>query len=368
MLRLIASTCGISVLRNGASREDQALLNRCANRKAPLPSDDWPTALAQLAMQAAATMNGAPASVAACASAELNGIITYYGERWPREARQDTHVLLHTDTHLGATAAEIVKDYLERAGVHATLQRLVGLTTASSAAFEAGMQEAVLWCQEADRDQRRHGVRVVYNLSGGFKSWLGYMSALGMLYADELVYIFEDSKALIRIPRLPLAIDDAAVAKDFDVLRRMRIAPVPADDAAAVRESLVTVHEGMASLSFLGAVLVEARCDRVYPSRLLESPHPLLRFGSRLGSAVGQWQGQRQMEDINRRVDDLAQYLASGGHNNVRRLDLKPLQGNPCPPSTHEFDLWSDGAAWRGFGHYADQVFIIDRMGPPLHH
>jgi hypothetical protein len=52
-------------------------------------------------------------------------------------------------------------------------------------------------------------IRVTFNLVGGFKSLQGYMQTLGMLFADESVYVFEGERELLRIPRLPLDIDSS---------------------------------------------------------------------------------------------------------------------------------------------------------------
>jgi hypothetical protein len=51
------------------------------------------------------------------------------------------------------------------------------------------------------------GYKISFNLTGGFKSLQGYATALGMMYADELFYIFEgkDSRLVsIPCPRLEL--------------------------------------------------------------------------------------------------------------------------------------------------------------------
>ncbi len=68
---------------------------------------------------------------------------------------------------------------------------------------------------------------------------------------------------------------------------------------------------------------------------------------------------------FNERMDDLAVLLEK--RLSVKRLDFKALKGNPCPPSTHEFDLWADRGAWRGFGHHEGKRFIIDAIGEGLH-
>jgi len=43
-------------------------------------------------------------------------------------------------------------------------------------------------------------------LVGGFKAVQGYMNTIGMFYAHEVIYIFEGSNQLIKIPRLPVDI------------------------------------------------------------------------------------------------------------------------------------------------------------------
>jgi hypothetical protein len=40
-------------------------------------------------------------------------------------------------------------------------------------------------------------------------------------------------------------------------------------------------------------------------------------------------------------------------------LDLKPLKGDPRPPSTHACEVWSDHER-RLFGHFEEVGFILD--------
>jgi putative CRISPR-associated protein (TIGR02619 family) len=368
--RVLVSTCGISVFtgRLGAPvPEVSRLLKRYAN--APVDgvdgSEEWKPLREHTASVRRRLRTAAPQE-AADASAEIKGILHFYGRgSWPQAAQRDTLVLLYTDTYLGSEAAAAVSGWLESQGVHARSECMRGLNTASTAAFEAGMIEVVEWCKDTHEQFRRHGVRVVYNLSGGFKSWQGYMTALGMLYADELVYIFEEALELIRIPRLPITLDPSEAEQQFALLRRMHVDSVPAVEAQGLREALRQVSGERATLSVLGELLFLERRDAEYRSRLLPSPHPRVRFGPELERSARQWNGTRQMEEINRRMDDLVRWLLGG--QPLHRLDAKRLQGDPCPPSTHEFDLWADGGAWRGFYHQEqDGVVVVDRVGPHL--
>lgn len=368
MNRLVASTCGTSIFTQPFAGPDPAVAQmlRTETNLSEREFQGRPDLAAVDAHMDRVTerLLAAPRHVAEGASAEIHTLIRLYGEGWPQEARGETLVLLHTDTHIGRRAAEAVQGWLEAQDVHATLHRMLRLTTASTAAFEAGMHEVVNWCAETDQDWRQKGVRVVYNLSGGFKSWQGYMSALGMLFADELVYIFETGHELIRIPLLPLQFDLEDLGTQIDLLRRMHHEPVPAEEAAVLKEALLQAHEGQAGLSVLGEMLFVQCAKRVYPQRILPSPHPRVRLGPRVAAGARGWAGRREMADLNHRIDDLVQCVCHR-HNpdcNPARLNFKKLVGNPHPPSDHEFYLWSDGAAGRGFGHFEGDTFVVDTV------
>jgi hypothetical protein len=88
---------------------------------------------------------------------------------------------------------------------------------------------------------------VVFSLTGGFKSLQGYMTTLGMLYADEIVYIFEDKNAgLIRIPRLPMNLSDLECLREhaarLALLEHHEV--VPRAEVSDIPEALLECDEG----------------------------------------------------------------------------------------------------------------------------
>ena len=83
------------------------------------------------------------------------------------------------------------------------------LSTASTAAFSAGIDDLIAWLERTIKPLRA-SYEVCFNLVGSFKSLQGYMNTLGMFYADKVIYIFEgQDAALITIPRLPIQVDQA---------------------------------------------------------------------------------------------------------------------------------------------------------------
>jgi putative CRISPR-associated protein (TIGR02619 family) len=141
-------------------------------------------------------------------SPELNGLITYH-ETIDRVQSGDHLVLLSTDTYLCSKVAKLIEEYLERnfQGCSRDIWTPKNLSTKSRAAFTMGMNQTVVLCEETLPGYRSDGYRIVFNLTGGFKSVQGVMSTLGMMYADEIVYIFETGTELLRMPRLPVVLN-----------------------------------------------------------------------------------------------------------------------------------------------------------------
>ncbi|MGQ9926489.1 MAG: hypothetical protein ACUVS4_06415 [Chloroflexaceae bacterium] len=102
----------------------------------------------------------------------------------------------------------------------------------------------------------------------------------------------------------------------------------------------------------------------VYGEKLLPSPDKRLVFGSQFERSVRHLPPDR-LALVNERIDDLVRYLVTG--HNPKSLDLKPLQGDPCPPSTHECDAWSDRDARRIFLHYDGPELVLDALDQGLH-
>lgn len=138
------------------------------------------------------------------ASAELNGIVKYYGA-YEAIDKNDMHFLLHTDTYLGEFSAKKIKEILNNAGIkNVNLQKIMSLNTKNSKEFNQGIKNLFKWCYDYVPKYRDNKYDVIFNLTGGFKSLQGYMSIAGMFYADKIVYVFETGKEIIEIPILPI--------------------------------------------------------------------------------------------------------------------------------------------------------------------
>ncbi|WP_413173182.1 putative CRISPR-associated protein [Anabaena azotica] len=162
------------------------------------------------------------------ASAEINGI---YGlglyDKNIEQAKLDHHCLIYTDTAQGRYCAIMLENFLQSKGINNTLLlSSENFSTDSNEQFMEGIANLVPILKQKIFDDYK-GYTICFNLVGGFKAMQGYFNTIGMLYADEIIYIFEGSNQVIRIPKLPIVIDKSQVDKYAIPLAVMDIGAVP---------------------------------------------------------------------------------------------------------------------------------------------
>ena len=380
MPNLIVSTCGTSLLTNGADGDMRRLLVTHANAKEQDISESHRDKIDEWVERRRAHLLGADDREAARLSAELNGLLAYYeaaGDTISANS-QDQHWLMVTDTWLGQKAFESIGGWLERKlGQPATKVTAGGLNTSSLVDFRAALADIVKQLDALDLPQWSHqGYRVAFNLTGGFKSVNGFMQTAGMLFADECFYLFEGSRELMRVPRLPIRLDaTTAFEENLEAVRRMANGEELTRSACGTLPGtlLFEVSEDSVQLSEWGMALWIAARPGVYGEGLMGPLSDRLRLSDVFIGQVNARRGilaeSRRLDTLNCRLDDLARCLDSNGEYNLNRLDFKSLQGDPRPPSTHEFDVWS-GLGYRGFGHYkthnGEEVFVVEGVDRKL--
>ena len=215
MPRFILSTVGTSILTNLIDRKNPTeanwwnTLRDSANLKLNELDPETETVINTLAGRALAKLLKNDAEANGRASAELNGIYGIYGGTLPPNS-SDQHWLITTDTAQGQKTGELIRDFLKSQGFTVSIFTPEGLSTKDTESFTTGTKELIRWLE--DTVPGYAGYHVIFNLVGGFKSLQGYMNTFGAFYADEVVYIFDAPTAdLIKIPRLPIQIDDTVI-------------------------------------------------------------------------------------------------------------------------------------------------------------
>lgn len=348
---LLLSTCGTSLLTHNLSADERGKFARLANKKKQDLSAEEKKYLDRHAAACKDKLLQASLAQARQMSAEINGIAAVYDGQLPKVA-SNRHIFLHSDTYMGELSVEILLNWAKSNGLNNEPKTFPGLNTAGLEDFRPAMSEAARWCYEEIAPLRNPHYRVVFNLTGGFKSVQGFMQALGMLYADEVVYIFESSAELLRIPRLPLDVEKTTIqiiADNAALFRKMAVnIPLDAETCRDLPETLLDCYgaDGCA-LSLWGEIFWHKYKSEYYRKAFIaESPLPKkISFSKSFLADVRQFaDNPEKLAELNKRIDDLAKYFMGG--NNLKRLSFKQLE-NELHGCTHEFYAWSDGNAGR---------------------
>ncbi len=362
---LMISTCGTSLLTHHKFKPPSELLNDKTNLTAKeLEAEPGvKQTIDQLIKARRDSLEFASFEQVRKMSAELNGVLGYYAGQLERASR-DHHILLHTDTYQGEQTALVLADWLRDRHVNAMTQCAEHLTTSSVEQFHHGINSIIAWCADTIPGYANQGYHVVFNLVAGFKGLHGFMQTLGMFYAHELLYIFESSDQLLRIPRLPVQFEPAireVIQQHLEVFRWLDSVrhTIDADRCAGIPETLIATIDGLAELSPWGRLAWNRYKREFYEGEILPPLSDRVMLSPKAKGVADKLSADRKFH-VNERIDDLVRYVESNQQECPRRLTFKKLQGKPAPPATHEFYLWSDQAAWRGLGYFQEERFLID--------
>ena len=367
MRTLIVSTVGTSALTNQSTDDEKALLRRTANDTETGLAADVRGPLTSLVSRLVARLEGAKVNGARELSAELNGILAHY-QGDPFRGRGDHHVLLTTDTYQCRSIGEAVANWLRANDLSAEARPLDALATNDLHAFRQGVGELIRFCEEDVTGYRERGYRVVFNLVGGFKAVQAYAQSLGMIYADDQIYLFEaPGSPLLHIPRLPITFDLAGVVQAHHAAMRCLALglPVPEENVAIIPETLLELLSPVPELSLWGQVAWKKHHRELYGASLLGSPSARVGYGDGFAASCKSLDKDRLVH-INHRIDQLAQYQATNGVANPPSLNVHLLRGGPVPDATHEAYAWSDLDAKRLFLRFDGDRVIILRLGAHL--
>jgi putative CRISPR-associated protein (TIGR02619 family) len=370
---LIISTCGTSLLTNKCNPDLRASLTKMTNKKQIELSPEEIQIVDERVQICLENLNQADPENARKLSAELNGIIGYYGNDISKK-QQDMHYLVHTDTYQGEKVAQVLQNWLrDNFGIANTqLQKIDELNTRTLSEFNEGIKNCITFCHEQYKGFHASH-RIIFNLVGGFKSLQGMMQALGMLWADEILYIFESSDELLRIPKLPVSIDDSFIAKNEVHFRRFYL-PKYGTESPSMKFSLLKdapqslfciVGDDCEPLPLAYACWLEYE-SKLYKKGLLEPLGKEIQITHKFKRSVNGLQPDR-MEKINKMIDDLYVYMISSKVYKSLSLRVHPLIGNPMLGATHECYAWSDQNASRSFFHFDDNNrLVLDLFGEHL--
>lgn len=358
---MMLTSCGTSVLTNRAETALRSLAITHANAKADMdvPDPDREI-LSRWLLQVRAEFPAVSLDEAGERSAELNTIRLFYQGRIGK-AGNDHHVLLCTDTWLGRCSAEIIRDWLLGRGISSEILPGKDLQTAHLQSFQLALSELAVYCAETIPTYRERKYSIAFNLSGGFKSTLGFLHTLGMFYADEIIYAFQAGDELLKIPRIPIAItNESDIRENLETIRRLAH-DLAVDDTGGIADGLLIRMGDSCALSPWGYLVWEQAKSRIYGEKVHPPPSRKVMFSDSFVSDIQGLQ-EKRVRIINVQIDRLVCHLEKKERPNPSSLDFKQVKGRPVKDATHELDAWSDLDAGRMFGHFKGDVFVLVRL------
>jgi hypothetical protein len=257
-----------------------------------------------------------------------------------------------------------------RFGVQAQVTPIKELQTADQAGFSAAMVGLVRFVTEQIKPLTG-AYHIVFNPTGGFKAVSGVMQTLAMLYADETIYIFEGTKNLLRLPRLPVKLDTEGVVRaHLAAFRRMGECDelLSADEVGAIPAMFLEEVDGLHGLSAWGELVWRAQRDGLYDEQLWPSPSARVVFSDGFLKDADDDNVRRYAREVNRRVDQLTRYMAEGGKYNPPSLDVHPVKGEPAKRHKLMCDAWAARGAWRIFFNIEGGAAVLGEIGAGLGH
>lgn len=378
MRKLTVTTCGTSILTNRSEGDDNAFLRVNANKSESEYSPEERERLLAIAdKKRALLLNERDEGKIRSLSAELNGFIgSYRRDGDLTDAEGDMHYLICTDTFQGKLTADIIEEWGRARGFkNMNSQPIDDLNTQSMSSFQLGANNLVEWCGSVLPGHRERGEKILFNLVGGFKALQGYMQALGMFYADEIIYIFESGGEILSIPKLPFDLEQSAKQKIIDNLDTVRLLlwkSLKVDECKNLPESMLQIIGDECSLSEWGKLMFSQAADEIYGERLLPPSSKLVRISKNVED-----QASKQTTDkiimINKAIDNLSRHMETGRKYNLRSFNIRSLQAGAIKdkyPSTDEFNLWSNEQGWRGFCHFENgqREVVVDSIDIGINH
>jgi hypothetical protein len=165
-----------------------------------------------------------------------------------------------------------------------------------------------------------------------------------MFYADETIYIFEGSNELMRIPRLPVRMEDEeSIRKDLRDFRRAALEL----DVRSEKSSIYWFSDGIHSiLTEWGELVFERHKAEIYRGEIHPSPSEKIILTTEFLDSCEKETPPRKQE-INEKIDLFAQFLEKANHPNPKSLHYHPVNHSRNSKVTHEIYAWSDGDAKR---------------------
>ncbi len=353
--RLVISTVGIGLVTGGLKDDRREIINRNTNiSKNQVLPDDVRIALEAGKMLTSSMLQTHKYSVAAELSS-LAAIFEWHNEQIPTIRAGDEIHLITTDTHVGHACFDAIQGYFADHDI--AVQRITckGLQTADAAELQVALAELTKQLSELI-ELYRDSHEVICNVTGGFKAISGYIQQIATLLGVNSCYLFEQSRSLIYIPRMPITLDIQLFSDNpqyFATMRQIALGIEVSDsrcvealyDQARIFFLDKAIMQGY-TLSAWGVVVWQEIRQRLYDKQLFDPPTAMIVFADekQLKKNLEKLNPKRYA-DINESIDVLANWLLHGTQP-VKSHTIKEIHS---VVAQYEMYAWNDSPTGRLF-------------------
>ncbi|MDQ7032453.1 MAG: putative CRISPR-associated protein [Desulfonauticus sp.] len=131
----------------------------------------------------------------------------------------DIH-LLTSDTILSNIAAEIIEEYFTEIN-NINIKKIVlikDLQVEDDKKFKNGLINLII---EVENICSNYYENVIFNITGGYKAIIPYITIMAQINGCDIYYIFEDTDSLIKIPKTPIQVDFKIIEENFNLLKEL---------------------------------------------------------------------------------------------------------------------------------------------------
>jgi putative CRISPR-associated protein (TIGR02619 family) len=184
----------------------------------------------------------------------------------------DHLVFLHSDTPEGRfCSARLRAFYAAGRQTDRVTEREIGSLGYNHDGFaQRGLRSLVSVTIATHADAVRRGLRPVFCATGGFKAEIAFLNLLAALLDVEAVYIHEQFRELVRLPRLPLDWNAQYVVRHRDFFDWIDAEPRPSDEVESwlrgrpeLRSLVQDDTDGHTYLNAAGDLLFKAAKERL---------------------------------------------------------------------------------------------------------
>lgn len=181
----------------------------------------------------------------------------------------DALALLHSDTPEGLLCAEALAEFYKGRCRVLTIEK-IGKLGYGAEVFTTGLKALVDIALRVARDGRAMGREPVFCATGGFKAEIAFLNLLGALLEIEVVYIHEQHRRLVRLPRLPLTWNAEIVSRHKQFFCWIDAEPRPSGEVESwlsghpeLRNLVEDDGDGHTLLTAAGDLLFKAASERL---------------------------------------------------------------------------------------------------------